>query len=442
MTAAPPASPGALGSTDAAFKRHRRYTLFMLTLVFMFSHIDRSIVGILAEPIKAEFALSDTQLGVLTGFAFALVYATLGIPLALLADRSNRRNIITAAITVWSAMTALSGFATNYTQLVLARIGVGVGEAGSTPQSHSMISDLYPQHERARALSIFSLGVTLGVTFGFLAGGVVSSLWGWRAAFFVVGLPGLVLAVIFRLTVREPQRGLADGAAAGESRPQVPSLQALREAAKFMWQSGACRHVTIGLTLTAIAGYGGLMWIAPFLERSFAVPRAELGAILGPVAGLIGAVGTIMGGYLADRLGRKDLRWKGWIVGLAKFVAAPLAICGYLQADLMTALLFYMPATFFGAFYHGPGLAIIQSVAPPSIRATVSAILIFIISLIGLGFGPLAVGMLSDFLTPMYGKESLRYALLTMALLNIWAGAHYILAGTAFAREMEDNVTH
>ncbi|MDZ4739683.1 MAG: MFS transporter [Alphaproteobacteria bacterium] len=437
MDTAPQASAAAPAFIDKGFRRHRRYTLFMLTLVFMFSHIDRSIVGILAEPIKAEFALSDTQLGVLTGFAFALVYATLGIPLALLADRSNRRNIITAAITVWSAMTALSGFATNYTQLVLARIGVGVGEAGSTPQSHSMIADLYPQHERARALAIYSLGVTLGVTFGFLAGGVVSSLWGWRAAFFVVGLPGLALAVIFRLTVREPQRGLADGTSPGEAHAQMPSLQKLREAARFMWQSGACRHVTIGLTLTAIAGYGGLMWIAPFLERSFAVPRAELGAILGPAAGLIGAVGTILGGYLADRLGRTNLGWKGWIVGYAKFVAAPLAICGYLQADLLTALLFYMPATFFGAFYHGPGIAIIQSVAPPSMRATVSSILIFIISLVGLGFGPLAVGMLSDFLEPLYGKESLRYALMSTALLNIWAGVHYLLAGTAFAREMK-----
>ena len=211
MEAASVAPVGAPESFTGSFKRHRRYTLFILTLVFMFSHIDRSIVGILAEPIKAEFALSDTQLGVLTGFAFALVYATLGIPLALLADRSNRRNIIAVAIAVWSAMTALSGFATNYTQLVLARIGVGIGEAGSTPQSHSMIADLYPQHERARALGIFSLGISLGVMFGFLAGGVISSVWGWRAAFFVVGLPGLLLAIVVGLTVREPERGLADG---------------------------------------------------------------------------------------------------------------------------------------------------------------------------------------------------------------------------------------
>ncbi len=441
MVAAAVAPIGAPASLSGDFKRHRRYTLFMLTLVFMFSHIDRSIVGILAEPIKVEFALSDTQLGVLTGFAFALVYATLGIPLALLADRSNRRNIIVAAIAVWSTMTALSGLAANYTQLVMARIGVGIGEAGSTPQSHSMIADLYPQHERARALGIYSLGVTLGVTFGFMAGGVVSSIWGWRAAFFVVGLPGLVLAAIVRLTVREPERGLADGAPVGEASTQMPSMQALSSAAKFMWQSGACRHIVIGLTLTAIAGYGGLMWIAPFLERSFAVPRAELGAILGPAAGLVGAAGTVLGAYLADYFGRRNLAWKGWIVGLAKFTAAPLAIAGYLQADITSAMMFYLPATLFGAFYHGPGLAIIQSVTAASMRATVSAILIFIVSLVGLGFGPLAVGMLSDFLTPLYGKESLRYALMTMALLNVWAGVHYIFAGTAFAREMKATVT-
>ncbi len=428
-------------STPESFRRQRRYTLLMLMLVFMFSHIDRSIVGILAEPIKGEFGLSDTQLGTLTGLAFALVYATLGIPLALLADRSNRRNIIVAAVAVWSTMTALSGLAANYSQLVLARIGVGVGEAGSTPQSHSMIADLYPQNERARALAVFSLGVSLGVTIGFLVGGVVSTYWGWRAAFFVVGLPGLLLAAIVALTVREPERGRADGEVLDGHRQQVPSMQALSSAAKFMWQSAACRHITIGLTLTAIAGYGGLMWIAPFLERSFSVPRAELGAILGPLAGGVGALGTVLGGYLADRLGRKDLHWKGWIVGYAKFVAAPLAICGYLQGDIVTAMMFYLPASLFGAFYHGPGLSIIQSVTPISMRATVSAILIFIISLIGLGLGPLFVGMISDFLTPIYGKESLRYALVMMALLNVWAGVHYFFAGSAFAREMKGTVT-
>jgi predicted MFS family arabinose efflux permease len=434
MVAAPVAASDPASLPDS-LKRHRAYALVMLMLVFMFSHIDRSIVGILAEPIKHEFALSDTQLGVLTGFAFAIFYATLGIPLALLADRSNRRNIIVAAIAFWSAMTAVSGFATSYAQLVLARVGVAIGEAGSTPQSHSMIADMYAQHERARALGIYSLGVSLGVMLGFLIGGYVSSVWGWRAAFFVVGLPGLALALIVRLTVQEPKRGLADGAAVEAT--TVPSLTALREASLFMWRSKACRHVVIGVTLTAIAGYGALMWIAPFLERSFAVPRSDIGVILGPIAGLMGAAGTVLGGYLADRLGRKDLRWKGWVVGVAKFAAAPLVITAYMSTDLLVALAFWLPAAVVGAFYHGPGAAIVQSVTPTSMRATVSAIMLFVLNLIGLGFGPLSVGAVSDGLNPVFGNESLRYALTAMALLNVWAGVHYMLAGSAFAREVK-----
>lgn len=211
MEAAATVSASAPAFVPDDIKRHRRYTLIVLMLVFMFSHLDRAIVGILAEPIKHEFGLSDTQLGVLTGFAFAIFYATLGIPLALLADRSNRRNIIAVAIAFWSAMTAVSGFAGNYTQLVLARIGVGIGEAGSTPQSHSMIADMYAQHERARALAFYSLGVYFGIMLGFLVGGFASSMWGWRAAFFVVGLPGVLLALVVRFTVREPERGLSDG---------------------------------------------------------------------------------------------------------------------------------------------------------------------------------------------------------------------------------------
>lgn len=432
MTAAP-AAAGEHAALPDDVKRHRGYALFMLMLVFMFSHIDRSIVGILAEPIKQEFGLSDTALGVLTGFAFAMFYATLGIPLALLADRSNRRNIIAIAIAFWSAMTAVSGFATSYAQLVLARVGVAIGEAGSTPQSHSMIADMYAPHERARALGIYSLGVSLGVMLGFLAGGYISSIWGWRAAFFVVGLPGIALAIIVRLTVREPERGLADGKAAEAT--NVPSMTALREAAFFMWRSKACRHVVIGVTLTAIAGYGSLMWIAPFLERSFHVSRSEIGVILGPIAGLLGAGGTVLGGYLADRLGRRDLRWKGWIVGVAKFGAAPLVIIAFMQSELAVALAFWLPAAVLGAFYHGPGAAIVQTVTPTAMRATVSAIMLFVLNLIGLGFGPLLVGAVSDVLNPMFGQESLRYSLTAMALLNIWAGVHYMLAGSAFARE-------
>lgn len=419
-------------------KRHRLYAVLILTLIYMSSHIDRSIVGILAQPIKEDLQLSDTQLGFLGGFAFAVFYATLGIPLALLADRTNRRNIIVAAVTVWSVMTVACGLAANYVQLVLARIGVGVGEAGSSPQSHSMIADMYAVHERSRAMAIYTLGVPLGVMLGFLIGGYVSTYWGWRAAFFVAGLPGLVLGLILWLTVREPQRGLADGLAPGARQPQTfgDVMKGLGAAFAFIWRSKACRHVVVGLTLTSFVGYGGTLFVAAFLERTHGIPREEVGRILGPIAGFFGVVGTFLGGYLADRLSRRDLRWNSWIIAVGKFGAAPLVLTFFLIDTFNIAILFYLPALVLGAFYLGPGFAMIQSVAPVAIRATAAAITLFILNLIALGFGPLFVGAVSDALMPTFGKDSLRYALMGTSLINIWAGIHFFLAGPAYKREM------
>jgi predicted MFS family arabinose efflux permease len=420
-------------------KRHRFYALIVLALIYMSSHIDRSIVGILAQPIKEELGLSDSQIGFLGGFAFAIFYATLGIPLALLADRTNRRNIIVAAVTMWSAMTVACGFASNYLQLVLARIGVGVGEAGSSPQSHSMIADMYAPHERSRAMAIYTLGVPVGVMMGFMIGGYVSTYWGWRAAFFVAGAPGLLLGLLLWFTVREPQRGLADGLAPSARKKQslAEVMRGLGEAFVFIWRSKACRHVVIGLTLTSFVGYGGTIWVAPFLERTHDIPRASLGVILGPIGGAFGILGTFLGGYLADRMSRRDLRWNTWVMGLAKFAAAPLVLAFYLTDDFNIAIWIYLPALVFGAFYLGPSFATVQSVAPVAIRATAAAITLFILNFIALGFGPLFVGALSDALLATYGKDSLRYALMMTSFINIWAGIHFMLAGPAYKREME-----
>jgi predicted MFS family arabinose efflux permease len=422
----------------ADVKRHRLYALAILTLIYMSSHIDRSIVGILAQPIKEELNLTDSQIGFLGGFAFAVFYATLGIPLALLADRVNRRNIIVAAVATWSVMTVACGFAANYLQLVLARIGVGVGEAGSSPQSHSMIADMYAPHERSRAMGIYTLGVPIGVMMGFLIGGYVSTYWGWRTAFFVAGAPGLILGAILWLTVREPQRGLADGLAPGVRQPPkfAEVMRGLGAAFAFIWRSKACRHVVAGLTLTSFVGYGGTIWVAPFLERTHEIPRADLGVILGPIGGAFGAAGTFLGGYLADRLSRRDLKWNAWVMGLAKFAAAPLVLTFYLIDNFNIAILFYMPALVLGAFYLGPSFAIVQSVAPLAIRATAAAITLFILNFIALGLGPWFVGIASDALMPSFGRDSLRYALMGTSLINIWAGAHFMLAGLAYRREM------
>lgn len=422
-----------------SLRRHRNYALVILTLAYTSSYLDRTIIGAVSEHIKQDLLLSDTQLGLLTGFAFAVFYATLGIPLAVLSDRTNRRNMIAGAVTVWSVMTVFCGMAANYTQLLIARIGVGIGEAGSSPQSHSMIADMYAPHERSRALGFYALGVYVGGMLGFLIGAPVAEAWGWRSAFFVVGFPGLLIAALIFFTVEEPQRGLSDGLNPSDRKLQsfAETMAALGAAFAFIWRSKACRHVVIGLTLTSFVGYGGVMFAASFLKRTHDISGLELGLILGPIVGVLGGFGALLGGYLADRMSRKDKRWNAWVIAVAKFIAAPLILLFYLMDDFNLALVFYLPATVLGAFYLGPSFAMVQGVTPLAMRATVAAIMLFILNFIALGLGPLAVGMLSDYLAPDYGQDSLRYALMFTSLINIWAAAHYVLAGTAFAAEMK-----
>lgn len=420
-----------------AVKRKRTWVLVLLTIAYTSSYLDRTIIGAVAEHIKVDLDLSDTQLGLLTGFAFAVFYATLGIPLAVLSDRMNRRNIVAAAITVWSVMTVFCGLATNYVQLLLARIGVGIGEAGSSPQSHSMIADLYAAHERSRALGFYALGVYAGGMLGFMIGAPLAEVWGWRSVFFVAGLPGLIIAALVWFTIDEPVRGLADGRP-----PEATRAPSLGEAIKgmeagfvFIWTSRACRHVVIGLTLTGLVGYGGVMFAASFLKRTHDVSGLQIGLILGPIVGVLGGAGALLGGYLADRLAAKDQRWNAWIIAVAKLAAAPLVVAFYLSDDFTIALLFYLPATVLGAFYLGPSFAMVQSLAPLAMRSTASAIMLFILNLIALGLGPLTVGILSDLLKPSFGQDSLRYALLSLSLLNVWAAYHYWLAGRSYIKE-------
>lgn len=438
MAEAVAAAPTGAVQIPEHVKRHRTYALFILTLAYTSSYLDRTIMGAVAEHIKTDLNISDTALGLLTGFAFALFYATLGVPLAVLSDRMNRRNIVAGAVTVWSVMTAVCGLAQNYTQLLIARIGVGIGEAGSSPQSHSMIADMYAQHERSRALAFYALGVYIGGMLGFLIGAPLAELWGWRPVFFLVGLPGLLIAALIYFTVSEPVRGLADGFAATERKPQTfdEVVQALRAGFAFIWKSKACRHIVIGLTLTSFVGYGGVMWAAPFLKRTHNISGAEIGLILGPIVGILGASGALLGGYLADRLGRNDKRWSAWIIAVGKLLAAPLGLAFYLTDDFNTALIFYLPATVLGAFYLGPSFAIVQSTAPVAMRSTLSAIMLFMLNLVALGLGPLAVGALSDALAPAYHKDSLRYALMLTSLVNVWAAVHFVLAGNAYAKEL------
>lgn len=410
-------------------RSYRRYALLVLTAVYCSSHIDRNIMGILLEPIKRDLGLSDTQLGFLSGFAFAIFYATLGMPIAMWADRGNRRNIIALAIATWSAMTALCGLAGNFWQLALARIGVGVGEAGSSPPSHSMIADLYPREERASAMAVYSLGISFGIMIGFLVGGWVAEWYGWRVAFFVVGLPGLALAALVRGTLIEPPRGHAEIRTASASERDAPAPATPPTAAfGHMWRTRTTRHVVLGMTLAAFVGYGAVIWTPAFLMRSHGLSPGEVGTLLSFGFGIGGGLGVFTGGKLADVLARRDPRWTLWLVAIGKCSMVPFVLAFYAIENTTLALALYLPGIFFSSFYLGPSMALVQSLSPLRSRAMASAILLFVVNLIGLGVGPQSVGLVSDLLRGPFGDDSLRYALLGVAVLNLWSAGHYALA--------------
>ena len=408
----------------------RNYALGVLVVVYTFNFIDRQILSILLEPIKQDLGLSDTALGMLTGFAFALFYATLGIPIARLADRGNRRNIIAWSLTIWSAMTALSGIAQNFWHLLIARIGVGVGEAGCSPPAHSMIADYFPAENRATALGIYSLGIPVGILFGFIAGGWLNEFFGWRVAFFVVGVPGILLALLVRWSLREPDRGMAEGRQANADQPGI------METFTYLYQKPSFRHMAIGGGLTAFVGYGIVTWVPSFLIRSYGMDTGEVGTYLGLILGIPGGIGIALGGYLADRYGAKDTRWYLWVVTVALLIAVPITVGVYLSSSATASLLFLILPVLLGNFYQATTFSQAQGLVPLRMRAVAAAVLLFILNIIGLGAGPQMVGVVSDLLAPTYGDESLRYALLALSFVNIWAAYHYYLAGKTLKQDL------
>jgi predicted MFS family arabinose efflux permease len=421
-------------------RRQRNYTLGVLVLVFTSSHIDRQIVAILGQPIKEALAISDTQLGLLTGVMFALFYATLGMPMAMWADRRNRRNLIAFSIALWSGMTALCGLAQNYAQLLVARIGVGVGEAGSNPPSHSIIADLYGPAERATALAIFGTGVNAGIMLGFLIGGWVNEWLGWRWAFIIAGLPGLAIALLVRLTVKEPPRGYSeratsdDSSAADAVNSDAPPFWAV---ARTMASSAILRNTVIGGTLVSFFGYALVLWVPVYLVRVHEMGTGEVGTILALLVGLGGAVGTFFGGVMADRLSARHPGWRAWVVVAAYAIALPMATLAFLADSAYATIgLYVLPAMLAGA-YIGPGFAIIQSHVPLRMRSVAAAINLFILNIIGLGIGPFSVGLISDLTADTAGVESLRYGLLAMIPVGLWGALHYLRAGILLGRQAQ-----
>ncbi len=419
-------------TADARALRLRGWTLALLTLVYFFSFMDRYILSILLEQIKADLDLNDTQLGLLSGFAFAIFYATLGIPVAWLADRKSRRDIIAIALTLWSVMTALCGTAQNFIQLLIFRIGVGVGEAGSSPPSHSIIADLYPPDKRAGAMGIYATGVVLGGGFGAIIGGVIAQAYGWRWAMAAVGMPGILLAIFVRLVMVEPRRGLSDPTPASAHPVAMPTI---REGFRSLAASPAALHLIIAVTITSLVGYATANFGPSYLQRSFGMTLTQVSLIYAPSVALTGAIGGIVGGRIADRLGRKyGLHMQAWFVAVLKFAALPFTVMFYLTYDLTTGFAAVIVSYLLASSYLGPSFALIQGLAPTRMRAVWAAITLLVINLIGLGLGPSVTGLLSDLYKPTFGAESLRYALVSASLLTPWAIFHYWRAGVLLKR--------
>lgn len=401
-----------------------RYALGILVIVYTFNFIDRQILAILLPAIKAEFAVDDKVLGFLAGPAFAILYATLGIPIAFLADRSNRRNLIALALAIWSGMTALSGVASNIFQLVLARIGVGIGEAGCSPPAHSMIADYYPPERRSTAMGLYTLGISAGIMIAYLAGGWVAENIGWRVAFFIVGVPGLVLAVVVRFTVDEPVRGISESRTDSGNRPGIVGVS------RFLVSRKSFLHMAAGAGLASFSGYAVLSFYPSFLVRSHAMSLSEVGVYLGLILGIAGGIGFAGGGYLADKIGQKSHRQALWAVAASLMVSWVFVFPVYLASSGQWSLIAFIPPTVLSNVYLATTFAQTQSLVPLHMRAVASALLLFLINIVGLGLGPQLAGLLSDYLAAGYGSESLRYSLLIIgAVLMPWTAVHYFMAG-------------
>ena len=412
---------------------YRGYALGLLVVVYVFNFIDRSILGILVEPIKQDLGVSDTLMGFLGGIAFATFYTFLGIPIARLADRGSRRNVLSVCLALWSAATALCGLAVNFVHLLLARIGVAVGEAGGSPPSHSMISDMFPPHGRATALAIYALGIPIGTMLGNLGGGWINEVFDWRTAFMVVGVPGLLLALIVRLTLREPPRGAAEGLQLddGETPP-------VAEVFRHLWSRRSFRYMAIGGSLHAFVGYGVLYWIPAMFNRSHGIGTAEMGTVLF-FLGFASILGTLSGGYLGDRLGARDKRWYLWLPGLATLVSVPFSLYVYIADAPYAAFWVLAIPYFFGAYYLGPTFSMTQGMVGLRMRALASSILLFILNIIGLGLGPQFTGIASDLLFAWtdLGADSLRWALVISLMFNVVSALLYLAAGKTIRADLE-----
>ena len=414
-----------------------RLLLWTLLFVYIFNFLDRQIVTILAEPIKRDLGLSDTQLGLMTGLAFALFYAVLGIPIARYADRpaSNRVGLISVSLVLWSGMTAVCGAAQNFGQLLLARVGVGVGEAGCTPAAHSLISDMVPVSRRASAIAFYGLGIPIGSLLGMVIGGFLADSLGWRLAFMVVGVPGLALAAFVWFALRDPRFSAVAKALRSTAAPaaRMSTKAALAEV------SGSRAFVLVALAagFVAFLSYGKGVWAVIFFIRTHGLSPGQTGLALGVVLGTAGLLGTWSGGWLADRFGKTNRRHMLTAPAVGMAIAAPIMFLGYSAGDWRVALALLVLPTFLNSLYYGPTYALAQQLVHPQARATATAVMMFAQNLIGLGLGPLAFGMMSDYFKPMAGAESVRWVLFGAAWLGLFPAYFFWRASLRLDTELK-----
>jgi len=416
---------------------YANYVLGVLTLCYVLNTMDRSqILAASLQAIKKEFGASDFQMGMLTGIPFALFYAFMGIPIAALADRSSRRNVLAAAVATWSAMTAVFGMSVNYVMLFAARVGTAIGEAGGSPPSHSLISDYFSKSRRGTAFSIFALGVPIGTSLGAALGGWGNQNFGWRMTFVLAGVPGIAIALFLWLTVKEPPRGLSDGVARAVSeRTPVPGML---EVLRTLWQRRSFRHLTLAAALHSVVWYASGAFNNAFLQRSHQMSVSEAGywiALLSAIAGF----GTFFGGVAADRLSTrlKDRRWYMWVPGIATLLCVPFQFLAYLSPDRTVVLPSFVGLMFMAAVFFGPSFAMTQALATLRMRSVATSLLLFIQTLIGNGFGPSVTGLISDRLAPSFQQNSLRYALVIIGVVNVWAAVHYLLGSRTLRNDLE-----
>lgn len=422
VEAATPAPPAPAGVTEFT-PLYRGYFLALLAVTYAFNVLDRLIVAIVQEDLKAEFNLADWQLGAFTGFTFAIFYSLVGIPIARFADRGGKRvTIVAVAVSLWSAATVAIGLAQNYAQLLIARMFVAIGEAGGTPPSHSMIADLYPKEQRGRALAVFAMAPAVGALMGLAIGGAVADQFGWRWAFIAAGAPGLLIGVIVATTLREPTRGFAD-----KLRDSSPQVSFARTFATLI-RKPTFVHVMLGAALCSVASYALAGWMPSYFIRAHGMTKTEVGLQYGLLSAVAGMAGAYLGGWLGDRFGRGSYALVLAPAGVAAILCVPFYFVVLAQSDDKAALIALVLPVLLHSFWHGPVFAVAQSIAPLPMRASASAIILLATSLIGAGLGPLLLGAVSDLLGTVDPVSGLRRSIAIVVLFYLWGGTHLLVA--------------